>query len=439
MNLRETIVDIFREGLSAVLPENLIRDTITLRGNTLEIAGKRFALPPGSGIHVFGSGKASIASAKFIADILSDRISGGLIVSSYHDTSIGKIQVYVGSHPIPDEKSLRVADLLIDRLSILSKEDFFIYLLSGGSSSLIEKPMPPLILEDLKQASKLFMNAGASIYELNTLRKHLSMIKGGRLAQVTKARGVVLVISDVIGDDLETIGSAPFYEDRSTFSDVGAILSKYNLWDRIPNAVKALVEKGLDGQVEETPKEPPSRIEHMIIGNNRKALQGAKEKAVSLGLNAHIMTSRLRGEAKEIAKAIVAMGEEIVMTRSPFDIPVCLIFGGETTVTVQGDGKGGRNQEMCLSALREIGHRPGMVFLSAGTDGIDGNSEAAGAVIDSRSFQRIQEFRLSIDDYQRRNDSTSLFKQTGDLIITGPTGTNVMDITLLLIGEKGGI
>ena len=432
--MRQTILDIFKEGLNAVLPENLIRNTVTLGDDLLEIGGRRFALRPGQGVHIFGSGKASVSTAKVLADILSDRISGGIIVSGYHNESIGRIKVHVGSHPIPDEKSLLGADLLIDGLTSLSEGDFFIYLLSGGSSSLIERPIPPLTIKDLMSVSRSLMNAGASIDELNTVRKHLSMIKGGRLGQKIKARGVVLVISDVIGDDLETIGSAPLYRDCSTFRDAWDIISAYGLSDQAPAAVKDIMEKGLVGRSEETPKEPPSQIEHIVIGSNRNALQKAKERSLSLGLAAHIMTSRLRGEAKEIARAIVAMGEEVLMTQSPFDAPVCLIFGGETTVTVRGAGRGGRNQEMCLSALREIGDRPEMVFLSAGTDGIDGNSEAAGAVVDCRSLQRTRELDLNINDYLSRNDSNSLFKQTGDLIITGPTGTNVMDITIFLVG-----
>lgn len=436
MNLRKAILDIYREGLVAVLPENLIRDAVTVTNEGLIIEEKGFPIPRGSRVHVFGSGKASIGAAKALEDVMGNRISGGLIVSNYNDSSLDRIETCVGSHPIPDVKSLHAADLLIERISALSKNDFFIYLLSGGSSALMERPVPPLTIKDLQEVSSLLMKAGASIDELNAVRKHLSMIKGGRLARMTKAGGVVLVISDVIGDDLETIGSAPFYRDRSTFSDVRNILMGYNLDDRLSPQVSALVDKGLAGEIEETPKEQPSKIDHVIIGSNRKALLRAKEKAASMDITAHIITSRLRGEAVEAAKVIVAMGEEVLTNMNAFDIPVCMIFGGETTVAVRGDGKGGRNQEMCLSALREIGHRPGIVFLSAGTDGIDGNSNAAGAAVDCESFKLAEELGLKIDDYLRRNDSNTLFEQTGDLIVTGPTGINVMDITILLIGGK---
>jgi glycerate 2-kinase len=420
--------------LEAVLPENLIRDSVAIVDDVLIIEEKGF--PIGPLIHVFGSGKASIRTAKAFEDLMSDRIAGGLIASSYNDSPLDKIDIYTSSHPVPDEKSIMAAELLIERLSSLSENDFFIYLLSGGSSSLIEKPLPPLTIDDLRHVSTLLMNSGASIEELNAVRKHLSMVKGGRLAQMTKARGVVLVISDVIGDDLETIGSAPFYKDRSTFADAWNILNRYNLYDQVSLGVRVLIEEGLAGEREETLKEEPLQIDHIVIGSNSKALQRAKEKAASLDMTAHIMTSRLRGEAREIAKAIVALGEETSITRNPSDMPVCLIFGGETTVTVKGNGKGGRNQEMCLSALKEIGHSSDMVFLSAGTDGIDGNSSDAGAVVDCTSYHRVEELDLRIDDYLRRNDSNRLLKQIGDLITTGPTGTNVMDITILIIGGR---
>lgn len=436
MKLRQIIRDTFNAGLNAVLPETLILEAVKLTDDGLDILGRCFPISNGSRLYIFGSGKASIGAAKVLEDMLQDRIAEGLIVSNYHDASLNKINICIGSHPVPDGRSMFAAERLISGLSSLSKNDFFIYILSGGSSSLVENPVKPLTIDELQSVSRMLMNAGGSIDELNAVRKHLSIIKGGRLGQMTKARGVVLVISDVIGDDLETIGSAPFYRDGSTFRDVWDIMLKYNLCDRVPATVKAIIEEGLGGHSVETPKEPPLNIEHFIIGNNMKALQAAREEALSLGMNPYIMTSRLRGEAREAARAIISIGEEVAMTRNPFDPPACLIFGGETTVTVHGEGKGGRNQEMCLSALREIGNRPNMVFLSAGTDGIDGNSEAAGAVVDCDSYHKSQALGLRIDEYLENNDSNRLFEQTGDLIITGPTGTNVMDMTILLIGAN---
>lgn len=434
MNLRKGAREIFSEALKAVLPETLIRETLKLEGNELVVADRRYPLGSRRNLFVFGSGKASVGAAKAVTELLGDRIAGGLVVSNY-EAELDRIRVVVGAHPVPDARSVAAADILMQGLAGLSEDDFFIYLLSGGSSALIEKPIPPLTLKDLQDMSQLLLRAGAPIIEMNVVRKHLSLLKGGRLGRMTKARGVVLVISDVIGDDLETIGSAPLYRDRSSYADVCAILSRYNLWEKIPAAVRNLVERGRPGEGEDTPKEANPRIDHLVIGTNRKALKKAKEQAESLGMKAWILTSRLEGEARAVAKTLVAIGSEILKNRKALEPPVCLLFGGETTVTVRGMGKGGRNQELCLAALQEIGNREGLLLLSAGTDGIDGNSEAAGALADAACRKRAQELGLSIDDCLNQNDSFRFFEQTGGLIRTGPTGTNVMDIVILLLAK----
>lgn len=437
MPSRELIVEIFNDALKSVLPGDLIRESVKLEQNNLLIQDKKYNLNDYQGIHILGSGKASVEMAKAIKGIIDPWIAGGLVVSHYIDGTLGNIKVFESSHPIPTDKSARAAKMLMDYLSKLTEDDFFIYLLSGGSSSLVEKPVQPVALHEFQCLTEQLLLSGAPIEEMNVVRKHLSMVKGGRLGRLTRARGVVLVISDVIGDDLETIGSAPLFYDRSSYKDTYNILLKYNLWRHVPVSVKNVIEEGLDGDVEETPKEPRWNIEHFVIGNNFKLLVKGKEKSEALGIKAYIMSSRLRGEARDIAKAIVAIGEEIIRTGNPFASPVCLLFGGETTVTMKGKGRGGRNQEMCLAALKEIRDNKHMLFLSAGTDGIDGNSDAAGAVVDHLSHKKADKLRLRLDDYLNNNDSYHFFKQTGDLIVTGPTGTNVMDITILLIRDAG--
>ena len=337
---------------------------------------------------------------------------------------------------MPAQESVQAADLLIRKLSALSEEDFFLYLLSGGSSALVEKPVHPVTLNALRKTSRLLLRNAVPIEEMNVVRKHLSLVKGGRLGGFTRARGVVLIVSDVIGDGLDTIGSGPFFPDPSSYRDARDILFRHDLWQKLPAPVKVLISRGIEGMVPETPKEQKADIGHHIIGNNLLLLKRAKEKADALGWAAHIMTSRLRGEARETAKAIISLGEEILETRRPFAPPSCLLFGGETTVTVRGEGKGGRNQEMCLAALREIRDRKNILFLSAGSDGMDGNSDAAGAVVDSGTHERACVLGLNMEDYLSRNDSHTFFRRTGDLLVTGPTGTNVMDITLLLLGKE---
>jgi glycerate 2-kinase len=432
MTNREKMLSVFQDALRSVLPENLVRDTLRYETGVLAIEGKSYRLSDYRGVHLFGSGKASVETARAVGAVMGDRVTDGLVVSNYGATLDG-IRVFEGSHPVLTEKSIRAAEILMRNMSALSADDFFIYVLSGGSSALIEKPAPPITLAEMQGLVKGLLANGVPIEEMNVVRKHLSLVKGGRLGRLSKARGIVLVVSDVIGDDLEAIGSAPMFFDRSSFSDTHAILKKYGLWEAAPESVRTVIRKGLNGEMEETPKGPSPLIDHFLIGSNLKILRKAKEKAEALGIPTRIMSSRLRGEAGEVARAILAIGEEIATTGQPFTPPVCLLFGGETTVTLKGDGMGGRNQEMTLAALREFQGNPRFCFLSAGTDGIDGHSDAAGAVVDHTSWERAQALGLRIDDFLARNDSYRFLQQTGDLIMTGPTGTNVMDMTALLI------
>ncbi len=432
MTNREKMISVFRDALGSALPGNLVQDALKVEAGVLTIEGKSYRLGDYRGVHLFGSGKASVETARAVKAILGDRLTGGLVVSNY-DATLDGITVFESSHPVLTEKSIRAAEILMGKISALSTDDFFIYVMSGGSSALIEKPAPPITLTEMQELVRGLLANGVPIEDLNVVRKHLSLVKGGRLGRLSKARGIVLVVSDVIGDDLEAIGSAPMFFDRSSFADTQAILKKYGLWERTPESVRSVVLKGLDGSMAETPKKPSPRIDHFLIGSNLKILRKARERVEALGIPARIMSSRLRGEAREAAKAILAVGEEIAATGQPFAPPVCLLFGGETTVTLKGDGMGGRNQEMALAALREFQGNPRFCFLSAGTDGIDGHSDAAGAVVDHASWEKAQALGLRIDDFLARNDSYHFLQRTGDLIMTGPTGTNVMDMTALLI------
>ncbi len=429
MDLKKTAVEIFKSAVNSVLPDNLIKNSLNIYDSTLIIENDKYNIQK---FYVFGSGKASVKMAEVIEELFLDKIEDGIVVCNY-SKELKKIKVLEGSHPVPDEKSIKAGEILLSEMSKLSENDFFIYLLSGGSSALIEKPVPPITLDDLKKTTQLLLKNSVPIDEINVIRKHISLIKGGRLGESTKAKGIVIVISDVVGDDLETIGSAPLYFDRSTYKDAFEILNKYNIWEKLPESVKEVIQKGLNGEIKDTPKAPNPNIKHYIIGNNFKALMSAKQKANEFGLDGKIMTSQLEGEAKEVAKVIVSIGKEIEKTGNPFSPPVCLLFGGETTVTVVGNGNGGRNQEMTLSALKEIKEDKNLIFLSGGTDGIDGNSDAAGAVADYRTYLKSKEMNLNIDDYLKNNDSYHFFKETGDLIITGKTGTNVMDVTILIV------
>ncbi len=432
MTNRDKMMSIFSKTLASTLPANMVREKLSYKQGVLEIEGKSFALPEDRGVHLFGSGKAAVETARAVKEILGERLQEGYVVSNY-PAFVDGVEVFASSHPVLTEKSVLAAEMLMGKIARLSEDDFFIYVLSGGSSALIEKPIPPVTLSEMQILTKGLLANGVPIDEINIVRKHLSLVKGGRLGRLTNARGVVLVISDVIGDDMEAIGSAPLFFDRSTFADAQEVMKKYGLWEKAPDTIKKVMENGVSGLLEDTPKIMNNRIDHFIIDSNVKVLQKAKGYAEALGIKSHIMTSRLRGEARETAQVIMALGEEIAATGEPFHPPVMLLFGGETTVTLHGDGKGGRNQEMALAVLKEIREKPRFVFFSAGTDGIDGNSDAAGAIVDCQSWEKARDLDLKIDDYLSRNDSCHFFAQTGDLIKTGPTGTNVMDIAALMI------
>ncbi len=435
MNLREIAESIFFEALNEVLPENLINNSVQFSGDFLKIDNLEINLSEFERVYLLGCGKASLRMAKAMEGILGKRIDGGVVISNYAEFSLETAEVFESSHPLPDEKSLQAARKLREILESLSENDFFIFLLSGGASALMEEPLKPVSINDFNLLTKYLLRSGADIYEVNCVRKHISAIKGGKLARVTRAKGIVLVISDVVGDDLEVIGSGPFYSDRTTFQDALGILKKYNLVNKVPESVIEVIKRGISGELPENPKEPPSNVKHIIIGSNRKALKKAKASAEKLGFRSTIMTSMLEGEAKEVAKAIVSIAKEVKASGNPISSPACLLFGGETTVTVLGNGKGGRNQEFCLSALKSLKGCKGICILSAGTDGIDGNSDAAGAVVDFSTYLKARDF--DIDVFLKNNDSNSFFKAVGGLIETGPTGTNVMDIIIVLIGGDG--
>lgn len=434
--LRNTARRVFASAVESVMPDRLITGSVALQGNTLRILDTEHSLRPDQKVFVFGSGKASIRMAKSLLPLLEDRVAGGVIVAPRlnHD-DLSPLQVVSGSHPVPDEKSIRGADLLIDGLSGLQRDDFFIYLLSGGTSALIEKPARDISLVEMQETTGLLLHHSVPIQQINTIRKHLSMVKGGRLGLCTHASGVVLVISDVIGDDLSVIGSGPLYYDPSTYGQCREILEQARIWEKIAASVRAVITGGMKGDIPETPKQPKDSIRHFLLGTNRVALDQARRTAAEAGLNTYIVTDSLVGEASEVAKVLVAIAGNVRAYHEPFQPPACLLFGGETTVTIRGRGRGGRNQELALAALAEIGQQANILLLSGGTDGIDGNSSAAGAIADSGFFMEGVRQKLSIPSSLADNDSNAFFQAVGGLLETGPTGTNVMDITLLIIDK----
>lgn len=428
---------LFAAAVAAVRPEALVRDSVRLTGDTLRIGGREVELRPGRKVWVFGSGKASAAMARAVEAVLGDRLAGGQVICSHlAGRQPGCIEVLPGGHPLPTEQSVQSTTRLRQAMTSLGEEDFLLFLLSGGSSALLEMPPPPLTLAELRQVGALLLRNGVPIEAMNTVRKHLSQVKGGRLGAAVKAAGAVLVLSDVIGDDLATIGSGPLYCDPSTFADARKILTDHDLWQEIPENARTIIAEGCRGLRPDTPKAANPRLRHHLIGSNGHALEAARKEAEQEGLAVHIVTSRLQGEAREVARELIALATEIRESGTPFAPPVTLLFGGETTVTVAGSGRGGRNQELALAALLAIGDTAGIRLLAAGSDGIDGNSEAAGAVADASTLRRGRELGLDPLSFLANNDSNTFFSRTGSLVVTGPTGTNVMDIVILTIDPK---
>ncbi|KAF0219319.1 MAG: hydroxypyruvate [Geobacteraceae bacterium] len=388
---------------------------------------------------VIGFGKASISMAKGMEDSLGDLIDAGLIITKYgHGTSreLRKIRFLEGGHPVPDADGATGTEEIINLVTAATEKTLVVTLISGGGSALLVSPCAGITLAEKQETTGLLLAAGAGIFELNCVRKHLSRVKGGRLAAMIRpARSVSLILSDVIGDRLDVIASGPTAPDPTTFADALDVLERYRLLKRVPTEVVAHLTKGREGEFAETLKEgdPVFRtVQNVIVGSNCTALEAAAREAEALGFGVEILSAGITGEAREAGRWLA---HKAVATRSGIGGggPFCLISGGETTVTVKGGGKGGRNMELALAFALEIEGISGITLLSAGTDGTDGPTDAAGAVVDGTTATMAKARGFDPEEYLRNNDSYSFFRECGGLLVTGPTGTNVMDIQIVVI------
>ncbi len=437
--LRQDAFGIFQAGLEAVDPSEAVKRYVTRREDMLEVCGAHYPLANYRHVHVVGAGKASARMALAIEDLLGDRVSGGRVIVKYgHSAPLSKVEVIEAGHPVPDQNGLRGAAEIIKLLQTAESNDLIVCLISGGGSALLSCPARGLTLEDKQSMTQLLLNCGAKIQEINAIRKHLSGLKGGRLAQVAHPATLVsLILSDVIGDPIESIASGPSAPDPSTFADCLRIIAKYGIEQKIPANVKLHLEQGADGEVEETPKPGDpifAQVRNVIVGSNRLAMEAAKRKAETLGYNSLILSGFIEGETRLVAALHAAIAHEIDSSGNPVSRPACIISGGETTVTIRGDGRGGRNQEFALAAALAIESLQDVVVLSGGTDGTDGPTDAAGAVADNGTLRRARGRGLDAEQFLQRNDSYNFFQPLGDLLVTGPTLTNVMDLRLMLLG-----
>jgi len=437
--LRKDALAIFHAGIKAVDPVIAVKQHFRVEEGILSVENRTYDLTNYKGVYVVGAGKASAAMAQPIEEILGDRIKGGAVNVKYgHDVPLKIIRVIEAGHPVPDEAGLKGTKQIIQLLQQTGDKDLVICLLSGGGSALLPCPVDELTLENKQLVTKCLLEVCATIHEINAVRKHISKVKGGQLARfVYPSTLISLILSDVIGDKLDSIASGPTAPDTSTFSDCLHILDKYNIRQKIPAAVLEHLERGAKGKIKETPKaDDPAfkKTQNTIIGSNILAVKAAREKAQELKYHSLIHSSFVEGEAKEVARVHAALAKEILSTGSPVPRPACVVSGGETTVTIRGKGLGGRNQEFALAAAIEIDGLEDVVILSGGTDGTDGPTDAAGALADGETVRRAKAQGLDAEHHLLENDSYHFFKPLGDLLITGPTFTNVMDLQLVIVG-----
>lgn len=443
--LREDLEVLRQAALEAVEPGSAVFRNLLREGNMLRVPGHDGTIPF-ERVLICAAGKAAVPMAAAAIrvlgeDLVAQRRLGGVVVTkaghAVGHTLPPVVDVLEAGHPIPDAAGLRAGSAVIELLASATATDLVLVLLSGGASALLPAPPVGLPLEDLQVTTDLLLRAGATIVELNAVRKHLSRIKGGQLARLAvPARVLVLVLSDVVGDPLDVIASGPTAPDPTTYADALAILERYEILSRVPGSVVSDLRAGAEGRCPETPKPGDAIFEtvtHVLVGSNRLAAEAAVKQARCMGYNSLLLTTFVEGEAREVAKVAVALAKGVHAHGHPVHAPACLVWGGETTVTVRGSGKGGRNQELALSAALGIEGLAGVAVLALATDGSDGPTDAAGAVVDGDTVRRARD--LGLDPYTAlaNNDAYTLLNATGDLLRLGPTGTNVNDILIMLV------
>ncbi len=414
---RSDALDMLEAALASVDAQEATRKALSLTGGVLSAGDVTVDLNRVDDVYVAGFGKASIAMARAVEAVLP--VMDGLVISTAQ-SELDCIRVKEGDHPLPSQRNVDATRELLDVVDRAGERDLMLVLISGGGSALLCQPA--VSLEAMQTATRELMHAGCTIQELNTVRKHLSTVKGGRLAARCSGRILSLVVSDVIGDPLAFIASGPTAPDPTTYDDARKVLTGYDRWT--DGEVRRHIQAGCSGDVEETPVRL-DRVEHVLVANNERACHHAREAAAAKGYHAAVASTTLSGEAREVGRDIGRYAKLLPRDRG------VAIFGGETTVTVTGDGRGGRNQELVLGALQEI-EGEDIVVLSCGTDGVDGCSPAAGAIADGDTMRRARQRGLDPEAALRDNDSYPFFKSLGDAVVTGPTGTNVMDIQIVV-------
>lgn len=423
---RRDILDMLKAAIDAVDPYRVVAsqfDKSFLRCESEEVSLTDF-----TNIYLVAFGKASIGMTQAVLDNCT--ITQGVVITNDNTKRIKHpvIETFHGGHPLPNEGSIHGTKAIEEVIKKVKENDLLLVLISGGGSALLCHPM--VSLKDMQETTSLFLKSGANIQEINTIRKHLSHVKGGQLIQHVKGRVISYIISDVIGDPLGFIASGPTVGDETTYDNAKQIFEKYNLWDKIPISVQSVIIQGMKKEIPETPfihEICKDKVKNNIIANNTLACETLLHHAEKLGYKPYLYSTVLHGEAKIVGTQLV----DTLIEKNKNEEINMLIAGGETTVTIKGTGKGGRNQEMVLASIKNL-QKNSIIFASYGTDGIDGRSTAAGAIADSNSLKRSIDKNLNMDIFLDDNNSNAFFHEINDLLITGPTGTNVMDVQILI-------
>ncbi len=441
MRLREDLTFIREAALRAVDPARLVREQLRVAEGRLWIGENVWDLAELRDLRVIAAGKAAVPMAQAAGERLGASLTAGVLVTKTHHTA-GHVlpdgfQVFEAGHPTPDMNGVRAANAALQLLEGLTTRDLVLVLLSGGASALLPAPVEPLALADLQAVTSLLLRSGAPIEELNAVRKHLSRLAGGQLARLAAPAAVVtLILSDVIGDPLDVIASGPTAPDPTTYAEAWRVLERYDLLPRVPPAVREHLAAGMAGAVPETPKAADpcfARVTNLVIGSNRVAARAAAHAAQEAGYRPLLLSTFVEGEAREVAKVAAALMRSVRTYGEPLPPPACLLWGGETTVTVRGNGKGGRNQELALAAALALEGLPDVALLALATDGTDGPTDAAGAIVDGATAGRARALGLDLHAALRANDAYPALAALEALLRLGPTGTNVNDLLVMLI------
>jgi glycerate 2-kinase len=433
---REAALEILAAALEAADPGKAIYRFLKLDGQTLRVADRSYGLDDYDRVLIVGGGKAGAAMAAAVEDTLGDRVYAGVVNVKYgHVAPTRRVKINEAGHPVPDEAGLSGTREMVQLIDGAGSRDLVIAVISGGGSALVDLPTGGISLDDVRQLTTLLLRSGANINEINTIRKHISEIKGGGIARLSSPATVVsLILSDVVGNPLDMIASGPTVPDSTTFADAWRVLDKYGLTGDVPAPVADRLQAGIRGEVPDTLKAGDAaflRVQNVVVASNELAAEAAMARARELGFNTMLLSTFVEGEAREIAKLYAAVAHEMAAYGRPFPRPACIIAGGETTVTVRGDGTGGRNQELALAAAPGLAGLKDVMVLAAATDGNDGPTDATGAIADGTTVARARERGLDPAPYLARNDAYHFFEALGDLIKTGPTNTNVNDLTFV--------